>query len=128
MLTLSHAMIAEFLERQDGPPLADWLIEQGATPYEVALLYAGRPPHHTDGIGQECLALWLECRGDVEQARQVRAFEVREDEDRAPASWRVKGHPAPASHPTPERARRELMRTVLSMPWAAGLVIRLSTS
>lgn len=68
--------------RAEGVPdavLADWLYDQGATAADLALLLAGTPPGHVDGITRECLALWLERHGRVEQARAVRA--------EPPAGW-----------------------------------------
>lgn len=141
MLTPSHPMIARFIERGDWAPLADFLTDQGAAAEDLAVLYAGTPPRHVDGIGRECLALWLECRGDIEQAKAVRYFELREHKDGALHYWYAWPPPEPANegarwpgalrpwpqpHLTPERARRALMRCVLSLPWAERVRVRMA--
>lgn len=82
MLSLKDPFIEDAVAGVAWPALADWLNDRGATPADLAQLYAGSPPDHEDGIDRECLALWLEhAREDPGGAKAVRA--------ESPAHWPV---------------------------------------
>ncbi len=137
MLDLADPLLRSFVRATEEAPadvasamaLADWLSERDATAGEVALLYAGTPPEHKDGIGLRCLALWLyDCQHRHEEGRAIGDWMV------VPVAasghccvWQdgwSKWFDAPTgARTTRVAAERDLKRRVLSLPWAKDVQV-----
>src|ERR1700722_1615635 len=77
MITLEDPWLSDALAH--GAPdgmIVDWLIDQDATLGDMALLFAGTPPLHTDGVTQSILALWLDSIGSPSSAVETRKIHM----------------------------------------------------
>lgn len=146
-LTLDNPQIRGFLRELAESPgdsatvraLVDWLQEQDATIADMAVLYAGAPPHHEDGIPHAAIGLWLQCRGgphaedgaDVARCKVValgsaahyRVYRYEPDGSRVFHCFGGGAGHAALRRDVAE-AGREVRRQVLSLPWAEGVLVR----
>jgi len=78
-MTPSPSLLAAcrpFLEAATWPPLVDFLLDSRANAADVAVLFAGTPPAHTDGLPREWLVTWLHYSGQESQAKAVQKVEM----------------------------------------------------
>lgn len=77
-LMLTHPTVEAFTTDRAWPPLCDWLLERDVTLADLAVLFAGREPHHEDGLPQEWLANILAMQGREDDAQVVRTLTLEQ--------------------------------------------------